>query len=108
MMHPLLFILITNFSDLINGTGLIEYSLGPYTSLLGYFTYPLIFSGIIGYVYIKQQSVIAASAVTLICFAVFDIAAFPGVEPYTILMHILVSFAVGSLFLMLFIRSRGR
>ena len=108
-----LFVLITNFSDLINGTGIINYSLQPYTDIIGYFVYQLIFCGVIGYVYMKQQSVIAASVVTLILFAAFDIVVLGGTgsaetEAFTTLMHVLVSIAVGVLFLMIFIRSRGR
>lgn len=95
---------ITNFSDIINGTGIIEYSMQAYVGILGAFTYPLIFCGIIGYVYVKQQSVVAAAIATLILFTAFDIAA--GVETFIMIMHIFVTIAIGSLFLLLFTRIR--
>lgn len=95
---------ITNFSELINGTGIIEYSMQAYVGILGAFTYPLIFCGIIGYVYMKQQSVIAAAVATLILFTAFDIVA--EVPLFVMVMHILVTIAVGSLFLLFFIRWR--
>jgi len=96
---------VTNFTDLINGTGIIEYSMSAYTNILFGFTYPLIFCGIIGYVYMKQQSVIAAAVATIILFAAFD-ALILRADIFILIMHILVTLAVGSLFLLLFIRLR--
>jgi len=93
---------ITNFSDIINGTGIIDYSMSAYVGILGVFTYPLIFCGIIGYVYMKQQSVIAAAVVTIILFAAFDLVT--QVPIFVTLLHIFVTIAVGSLFLMVFAR----
>ncbi len=95
---------ITNFTDIINGTGIIEYSMSAYVGILGVFTYPLLFCGIIGYVYMKQQSVIAAAVATLILFTAFDIAT--GVETFVMIMHIFVTIAIGALFLMFFTRWR--
>jgi len=95
---------ITNFSDLINNTGVIDYSMSAYVGILGVFTYPLIFCGIIGYVYMKQQSVIAASVATLILFTAFDIAT--GVETFIMILHIFVTISIGALFLLLFSRWR--
>ena len=96
---------ITNFTEMINGTGIINYSMQAYIGILGVFTYPLIFCGIIGYVYMKQQSVIAAAVATLILFAAFDTLILrTGV--FVTIMHILVTIAVGALFLMFFTRWR--
>lgn len=95
---------MTNFTELINGTGIIDYSMQAYVGILGVFTYPLIFCGIIGYVYMKQQSIIAAAVATLILFTAFDITT--GVEPFIMIMHIFVTIAVGSLFLLFFSRMR--
>jgi len=97
---------ITNFSEIINGTGIINYSMQAYIGIFGVFTYPLIFCGVIGYVYMKQQSVIAAAVVTLILFAAFDLVA--GVEIFVMVMHIFVAIAVGALFLLFFSRWRNR
>lgn len=96
---------ITNYTDLINGTGLLDYSMQAYVTIFGVFTYPLIFCGIIGYVYMKQQSVIAASVATLILFAAFDVGVL-GADVFVMIMHILVTIAVGSLFLLFFARWR--
>lgn len=100
-----LYTLITNFTDLINGTGIIEYSMSAYTNILFGFTYPIIFCGIIGYVYMKQQSVIAASIVTLILFAAFDVLILRS-DMFVLIMHIFVTIAIGALFLLLFTRLR--
>ena len=96
---------ITNFSELINGTGLLNYSMQAYVGILGVFTYPLIFCGIIGYVYMKQQSVIAAAVATLILFAAFDVGVL-GAGVFVMVIHILVTIAIGALFLMFFTRWR--
>ena len=96
---------ITNFNEIINGTGIINYSMQAYIGVLGVFTYPLIFCGIIGYVYMKQQSVIAAAVATLILFAAFDVAVL-STPIFVMIMHILVTLAVGALFLMFFTRWR--
>lgn len=95
---------ITNFTEIINGTGLLDYSMSAYVGILGVFTYPLIFCGIIGYVYMKQQSVIAAAVATLILFTAFDIVADAPI--FVMVMHILVTIAVGALFLLFFTRWR--
>jgi len=97
---------ITNFTELINGTGIINYSMQSYINILNAFTYPLIFCGIIGYVYMKQQSVIAAAITTLILFAAFDIVT--QVPAFVMIMHILVTISIGALFLLLFSRWRNR
>lgn len=96
---------ITNFSELINGTGIIEYSMQAYEVIFGVFTYPLIFCGIIGYVYMKQQSVIAAAVATLVLFSAFDVVIL-GAGIFVTVMHILVTIAIGALFLMFFTRWR--
>ena len=96
---------ITNFSDIVNGTGIINYGMQAYVIILGGFTYPLIFCGVIGYVYMKQQSVIAAAVATLILFSAFDTFVL-GASVFVTVMHIFVTIAVGALFLMFFTRWR--
>ena len=96
---------ITNFSELINGTGIINYSMQAYIGIFGVFTYPVIFCGIIGYVYMKQQSVIAAAVATLILFAAFNTLVL-GAGIFVTIMHILVTIAIGALFLLFFSRWR--
>ena len=96
---------ITNFSELINKTGIINYSMQAYIGILGVFTYPLIFCGVIGYVYMKQQSVVAAAVATLVLFSAFDVVVL-GAGIFVTVMHILVTIAIGALFLMFFTRWR--
>ena len=96
---------VTNFTELINGTGIINYSMQAYVGILGVFTYPLIFCGIIGYVYMKQQSVIAAAVATLVLFAAFDVLIM-GAGVLVMVMRILVTISIGALFLMFFTRWR--
>ena len=96
---------ITNFTELINGTGIVNYSMQAYIGILGAFTYPLMFCGIIGYVYMKQQSVIAAAMATLVLFAAFDTLIL-GASVFVMVLHILVTIAIGALFLLFFTRWR--
>ena len=96
---------ITNYTELINNTGIINYSMNAYIAILGVFTYPLIFCGIIGYVYTKQQSVIAAAVATLILFTAFNTLILK-VGIFITVIHILVTIAIGSLFLLFFSRWR--
>ena len=96
---------VTNFSELINGTGIFDYSMQAYVGIFGVFTYPLLFCGIIGYVYMKQQSVVAAAIATLVLFVAFD-AVVLGAGIFVTVMHIFVTIAIGALFLLFFSRWR--
>jgi len=89
---------ITNFTDLINGTGIIGYATQGYITTMGFFFYPLFFSGIIGYVYMKQQSLVALAVVILIVFTLFG-DLFLGVTMFVILMHIITALIISGLIL---------
>lgn len=77
-----------------------------YTNILGFFIYPAIFCFIIGYVYLKNQSVTVAVLVILIIFAVFGNLMI-GVSHWYNMMYILVSLAVTMLFLVFLTKNRG-
>jgi len=65
---------------------------------MGVFFWPIIFSAIIGYVYIKQQSFTAAAVAALIIFAAFS-NQLMKVPVFVNLMSILVSLAITGLIL---------
>lgn len=50
---------------------LIEWSLQPYINIFGFFFYPLLFMVIGGYIYLKQQSVVAWAVGMLIFIVAF-------------------------------------
>jgi len=76
-----------------------------YIAALGVIFWPLFFCGIIGYVYMKQQSLVAVTIVILIIFTVFG-NALMGVTAFTILMYIVVSLVMTALFLIFMTKVR--
>lgn len=87
---------------------LVNQSIRGYTNALspmGYLFWPIFFSFIIGYIYIKNQSVVALAVGILIIFAAFS-EAFLGVDVVSILMHIIVSLIITGLVLVFISRRR--
>jgi len=76
-----------------------------YTNVLGVFLWPLIFSAIIGYIYLKNQSATVAAAGILIIFAAFSNALI-GVDPWYSLMHIIVALVITGLILVFLTKVR--
>ena len=77
---------------------LIPMSMQGYENVLGVFVWPLIFMAITGYVYLKQQSAVAAAVCLLILFAAFG-NVLMGIDPFMNLMHILISLVMTALIL---------
>jgi len=86
-------------------THLIEQAMLGYQNVLGVFMWPLIFSAIIGYIYLKNQSAVIAAVGILIIFAAFSNALI-GVDPWYSLMHILVALVITCLFLVFLTKVR--
>ena len=84
---------------------LIEQSLLGYQNVLGLFLWPFIFSVVIGYIYLKNQSVTVAGIVILIFFASFG-NVLMGVEPWYSFMHILVALIFSGLVLIFLTKVR--
>lgn len=85
---------------------LIEWSLQGYETVLGVFFLPLIFCTVIGYVYLKQQSYVAATVVALVLFSVFS-EAILGVEIFVMFIHVMSALIVSVLFLVFLSKRRG-
>ena len=85
---------------------LMDLSMQGYDTALGALVWPLIFSGVIGYVYLKQQSLVAAAVAAMIIICVFG-NYLMDVESWVSLMYILVSLAITGLFLMFLSKRRG-
>jgi hypothetical protein len=96
--------LVTNFTNVRED--FIQWSLQGYTTALGFLFWPIVFSTLIGYVYIKQRSATAAIAAILIVFALFGNALI-GVGPWVTLLYIFVSLGFTALLLVFIIRRRG-
>jgi len=83
-----------------------EYSTQGYINVVGFLFWPIVFSAIIGYVYLKNQSVTIVAVVILIVFAAFG-NMFVGVDEWYSLMYILVALAVTGLLLVFLTKVRG-
>ena len=76
-----------------------------YTTALGVFVWPLIFSAILGYVYLKNQSLLMVAAGALMIMAVFGNALI-GMEVWINLLYVLTALIIAALFLIFFVRRR--
>jgi len=83
-----------------------ELAFQGYNTALGLFVWPLIFTGFIGYVYLKQQSFVAAAVATMILIAVFG-NYMVGMETWVSLMYILVALAITGLLLIFLAKRRN-
>lgn len=89
-----------NFSS-----GIFEYAMDAYSSLEPW-TYPLIFIGIIGYVYTATHSVITAIAAILITFGIYAATTnvFVDVPDVSLLMSLISLIGISALIFTLFAR----
>jgi len=86
----------------------IYFSFQGYETVFGMFFFPILFLVVIGYVYLKQQSVVAAAVAAIIMFAMtaaFDIVVIP--QPIVILVQIVVALAFTGLIILWVARRRS-
>ena len=86
---------------------LMEQSMLGYEQVLGVFVWPLIFCGVVGYVYVKQQSLVAAAVVTLVLFSAFGNYML-GIPIFNNLMYIVTAVIITVLFLVFVTKWRNR
>lgn len=78
-----------------------------YVNALGFFVWPILFMAVIGYIYLKQESVVAAAVATLILSAAFvGTNLFAGVEVLVQFLQIVVALAFTGL-IIYWIAKRG-
>jgi hypothetical protein len=82
-----------------------QWSMQGYTIALGFFVWPIIFTSIIVYVYLKDQSVVAAAIAILIFVSAFS-DVFIGVPALYGFLHVLVALIIAGLFLVFFTKMR--
>ena len=75
-----------------------------YETVFGLLLWPLLFMSVIGYVYLKQQSLVAAAVATMIIISVFG-NLLVGVDELIIVLYLFVSLALTGL-LLVFIGKR--
>jgi len=87
-----------------------EFFLLGYKGIFGNWTYPLIFLGIIGYVYAINRSAVSAAALICIVFGVFgvtDIFATSSTAGFSLLSWVITIVSFAALFVTLFMRRRN-
>ena len=94
-----------NFTEIMSN--FTSWALQGYETALGFVFWPLVFTGIIGYVYLKNQSLVALAGGILIVFAVFG-NALMDVQIWINLLYIAVAAITAALFVMLFLHGRNR
>lgn len=78
-----------------------------YVTVFGYFFWPIIFAGVIGYVYLKQQSAVSAAAAVIILFAGFvTTGIFADVDVLVQFFQIMVALAFTGLIILFLARGR--
>lgn len=84
-----------------------DYTLQGYITSMGYFWYPLVIGGIIGYIYVKTQSVLVFSVGTLLIFVGYaSTNIFANVGIFTILLQIIVTLSIAGLIVLFLSRWR--
>jgi len=97
-------VLITNYTTIMGDFW--TWTTKGYITSIGLLFYPIFLGGIIGYIYTKQQSVVAAAVTILVL-----VTALTGLFTDDIILmflHLLVALIISGLFLMFVIKVRGR
>jgi len=78
------------------------------TDAIGFFIWPIIFSAIIGYIYIKNSSAISASVAIIIIFGALAATGWiAGVPVLALFFQVIVALSVTGVVLVLLTRRRG-
>jgi len=96
---------ITNYTTIMGDFW--NWATQGYNITLGVLFYPMFLGGVIGYVYTKQQSVVAAAVAILVIVTAF-VGLFAGNDAVVMFLHLLVAFIISGLLLLFLIRVRGR
>jgi hypothetical protein len=96
-----------NFTDIMENFW--TWSTQGYTTTLGPYFYPLMMSGIIGYLFIKTESGLVATVATLLIVGAYTAAGiFSGVGPFSLLLQILGTLVTVGLIVLFVSRWRKR
>jgi len=97
---------MVNWSDW--SSDLIGKSMAPYETTMGVFAWVLIFTAIIGYVYLKQQSYIAAATAGIVLLTAFAATGYiVGADSWILMITIFISLAVTGLFVLFIAKRRN-
>ena len=74
------------------------WSLQGYSTTLGFFFWPIVLSGIIGYIYLKNQSAMAATVAILLFMAAFATTGiWTDIGPFVMILQIIVTLTSATL-----------
>ena len=86
---------------------LVEFFTQGYTQVVGFFFWPIVFMGFIGYIYTKQQSVVAASVgILIICAGFAGEGIFMEVPVVMLFFQLVFALAITGLFVMFYLKRR--
>ena len=84
-----------------------QYATEAYTNtVVGQWFYPVLFLGIIGYVYAYMRSAVVAMIAIMITFSIFATTAFAASDEISTLLYIIVILIMGVLFVLLITQKR--
>lgn len=87
----------------------VGYIMKGYDSIFNHWTYPLIFLGVVGYIYCVNRSAMSAAAAICIIFGVYGITGifrYGDIAQFSLLSWVIVIVSFSGLFTTLFIRKR--
>lgn len=91
-------------------TNWVDWLMSGYDNIFGNWTYPLIFLGVIGYVYCVSRSAMVAAAAICLTFGIFGATAvfrYPDIAEFSVMGWIIVIVSFAGMFTTLFVaRSR--
>ena len=98
-----------NWSDITDNW--VEYAFTGYSNIFGDWVYPLIFLGLIGYIYCVNKSAFSAAAAICIIFAVFGVTGIfssPDTMYFTLISWVILIFSFAGLFVVLIVKKGDR
>ena len=105
-MNLLLILLEVNWSNITGNWT--TWFLQGYQDIFGDWVYPLIFLGLVGYVYCVNRSAISAAAIICIIFTVFGVTGvFAGTNEMVLLSSVISMVSIAGLFALLFTQRSG-
>jgi len=96
-----------NWSNITSNWG--TYFMTGYDHVFGHWTYPLIFLGVIGYVYCVSRSAMVAAASICLIFGIYgatSIFRYPDIPEFSMLGWVIVIVSFAGLFTTLFVSKR--
>ena len=94
-------LLLTNFTTIMENFW--EWTLQGYINAVGFLFYPIVFSAIIGYIYLKNQSALSATIAILLFFGAFGATGVLANVPALMMVFYLITTLVSGVLVLLFV-----